>query len=88
MVERSIIVSNTLGIHARPASLIVKTATKFKSEIILVKDGASADAKSIMNVMILAATYNSEVVIKASGEDEKEAADEIAALFEHKFYEE
>ena len=85
MVERSIIVSNTLGIHARPASLI---ATKFKSEIILVKDGASADAKSIMNVMILAATYNSEVVIKASGEDEKEAADEIAALFEHKFYEE
>ncbi|HLV31246.1 MAG TPA: HPr family phosphocarrier protein [Chitinispirillaceae bacterium] len=88
MVERSIIVSNTLGIHARPASLIVKTATKFKSEIILVKDGASADAKSIMNVMILAAAYNSEVVIKASGEDENEAADAIAALFEHKFYEE
>jgi len=88
MVEQRIIVSNTLGIHARPASLIVKTATKFKSEIILVKDGASADAKSIMNVMILAAAYNSEVIIKASGEDEKEAADAIAALFENKFYEE
>lgn len=88
MVERRIIVSNTLGIHARPASLIVQTAMKFKSDITLTKDGASADAKSIMSVMILAAAYNSEVIINASGEDENEAADAIATLFEQKFYEE
>jgi phosphocarrier protein len=88
MIERRITVINTLGIHARPASLIVQTAMKFKSNIVLIKDGASADAKSIMSVMMLAAAFNSQVIIHATGEDESEAINAIAGLFEKKFNEE
>jgi phosphocarrier protein HPr len=88
MKERQITVINSLGIHARPASMIVQTAMKFKSSLWLIKDGASADAKSIMSVMMLAAAYNSKVTIRASGEDEEDAVNAIAALFEKKFNEE
>lgn len=88
MVERQITVTNARGIHARPASLIAQTSTKFKSNITLTKDGTSADAKSIMNVMILAAAQNSEVIIRASGEDENEAVDAIVELFKKNFNEE
>lgn len=88
MMEREIRVINTLGIHARPASKIVQTANRFKSKICIVKDKATADAKSILNVMMLGACFESLVTIRASGVDEKEAVDAMAALFEQKFNEE
>jgi phosphocarrier protein HPr len=88
MVEREIRVINELGIHARPASMIVKAATGFRSEITLEKDGVNADAKSIMSVMMLAAAHNSTVVIRAKGGDEKEAVAAIEELFNKKFNEE
>ena len=88
MIERQIKVINTLGIHARPASMIVQTAIKFKSSICIIKDGANADAKSIMSVMMLAAAFNSTVTIRASGSDESEAVNAITALFDQKFKEE
>jgi phosphocarrier protein HPr len=88
MVEKEIRVVNELGIHARPASLIVKAATGFRSEITLEKDGVSADAKSIMGVMMLAAAHNSVVVVRAKGGDEVEAVVAIEALFNQKFNEE
>lgn len=88
MVERDIKVINALGIHARPASKIVQTANKFKSRIWFNKDSTTADAKSILHVMMLGANFNSTVTIRASGEDEKEAVDAIASLFEQKFSEE
>jgi phosphocarrier protein len=88
MVELEIKVINTLGVHARPSSKIVQTANRYKSKISLCKDGTAADAKSILHVMMLGANYDSLVTIRASGEDEKEAADAIAALFEQKFNEE
>jgi phosphocarrier protein len=88
MLEREIKVINTLGVHARPASKIVQTANKFKSRISLLKDMVTADAKSILHVMMLGANFDSQVTIRASGEDEKEAVDAIAALFEKKFNEE
>ncbi len=88
MAERLISVINTLGIHARPASMVVQTAMKFKSSITLSKGGVSADAKSIMSVMMLAAAYKSQVLIRATGEDEDEAIEAIASLFEKKFNEE
>jgi phosphocarrier protein HPr len=88
MIERQIKVINALGIHARPASMIVQTAVKFKSNIWLVKDGANADAKSIMSVMMLAAAVNSTVTIRATGNDEEDAITAIASLFEQKFKEE
>jgi phosphocarrier protein HPr len=88
MTERDVRVINTLGIHARPASLIVQTAIKFKSSIWLIKDGATADAKSIMSVMMLAAAFNSTVTIRASGDDETAAIGAVTALFDQKFNEE
>jgi len=88
MIEKNVKVINTLGIHARPASMIVQAAIKYKASVQLVKDGATADAKSIMSVMMLAAAQGSNVTVKAVGEDEAEAVDAIIALFDKKFNEE
>jgi phosphocarrier protein len=88
MTERKVEVVNNLGIHARPSSMIVKTAQRFTSNISIVKGGAVADAKSIMSVMMLAATCGSMVAIRASGPDENDAVEAIAALFARKFDEE
>jgi phosphocarrier protein HPr len=88
MVERHITVENALGIHARPATKIIQTAGRYKSEVFLEVDGASADARSIMSVMMLAAPHNAAVTIRARGPDEVEAVDALAALFRSKFDEE
>jgi phosphocarrier protein HPr len=88
MIEQEIKVINRLGIHARPSSMIVQTAMKFKSSVNLIKDGANADAKSIMSVMMLAAGCDSVVTLRANGPDEKDAITAIASLFEQKFKEE
>ena len=88
MTEREVEVVNTLGIHARPSSMIVKTAQQFTSTISISKSGADADAKSIMSVMMLAATCGSKVTIRAAGDDENQAIEAIAGLFARKFDEE
>jgi phosphocarrier protein HPr len=87
MVQRDVVVVNVLGIHARPASLIVQTATPFDCDVWLEKDDTSANAKSIMSVMMLAAACDSKVTIKASGKEEQKAVDALALLFEAKFNE-
>jgi phosphocarrier protein HPr len=87
MIQRDIVVTNSLGIHARPASLIVQTATPFECEIALEKDGTSANAKSIMSVMMLAAACDAKVTLRASGKDEEKAVDALTRLFEAKFNE-
>ena len=88
MTEKNVTVVNALGIHARPASMIVQAAIAFQSSVQLFKDGAAADAKSIMSVMMLAAAQGSVVTVKANGEDEKKAVDAIIELFNKKFNEE
>ena len=87
MLTKEIFVSNTLGIHARPAALIVQTAGPFDCEVVLEKDGAAANAKSIMSVMMLAAACKTKIVIKASGKDEEKAVEALVKLFESKFNE-
>jgi phosphocarrier protein HPr len=88
LVERTIQVINKLGLHARPAAMLVQKASKFKSEIRLKKDDIEANAKSILSVMMLAAEVGSFVIIKAEGEDEAEALEALAQLFTEKFGEE
>lgn len=88
MITKEIKVTNILGIHARPASLIVKQALQFKSDINLIKNGVAVDAKSIMNVMMLAAEHQSKITIQAAGPDEKQALASICDLFEKNFNEE
>ena len=88
MVDVQATVENTLGIHARPATKIIQTAGRYQSEVTLEVDGVSADAKSIMSVMMLAAAHKARVTIKATGPDETDAAEAIAELFRTKFDEE
>ena len=80
MTELRVTVPNRLGIHARPAALLVKKAAEFTSEIGIVFGGDRVNAKSIMGVMTLAAGKGSELLIEADGPDEKEAAEALAVI--------
>jgi phosphocarrier protein HPr len=85
MAERSVKIVNKNGIHARPAAEIVKTATKFSSDIIIVRDELEVNGKSIMGVMMLAAECGAEVTLRATGPDESAAVEAIAKLISGKF---
>ena len=85
MFERSVEIRNELGLHARPAQLLVQAADQFRSGIILSKDGVEVNGKSIMGVMMLAAERGSTVLIRAEGVDEREAVEQLVALIERKF---
>ena len=87
MTEKLLTVRNRAGIHARPAALVAQTANKFASEILLEKDSATVNAKSIMGVITMAAGYNTTLTLRADGADEKEAVEAIYQLFESKFEE-
>ena len=79
MVEKLFVVKNETGLHARPASLFVQKAAKYKSTIKVKKDGKEANAKSIISVLSLGASFGSEITIIADGPD---AAEAVAGLVE------
>ncbi|HMO82086.1 MAG TPA: HPr family phosphocarrier protein [Pyrinomonadaceae bacterium] len=83
MIEGRVTVSNTLGLHARAAAQLVKTAAEFTSKIVLERsDGkGSADAKSILGVLTLSARYGTELIVRVEGEDEVRALAGIIELF-------
>ncbi|MEW5701484.1 MAG: HPr family phosphocarrier protein [Candidatus Zixiibacteriota bacterium] len=85
MKEKQVTVTNPLGVHARPAAMIVQTATRFKSEVSLVKDGRTVNGKSMLGVMTLAAEMGSVITIRAEGPDEAKAVDAITRVFEIRF---
>lgn len=85
MPEREVKIINKLGIHARPAAEIVKTAGKFKSNIIIVRDDLEVNAKSIMGVMMLAAENGATIVLRAIGDDAEAALDALTAVIANKF---
>ncbi|MGH7652283.1 MAG: HPr family phosphocarrier protein [Gemmatimonadaceae bacterium] len=85
MPEREVTIVNKLGIHARPAAEIVKTAGRFRSSITILRDDLEVNAKSIMGVMMLAAEFGSTITIRATGEDAEAALDAIAAVIANKF---
>lgn len=85
MVERSVQIVNKDGLHARPAALIVKTASRFQSEITLARDGMDVNGKSIMGVMMLAAECGATIVLRADGVDADAALDALAELIQNKF---
>ena len=81
-------IENKTGIHARPASIFVQTATKFKSKIQLQAKGKTIDAKSILMIMSMGLVKGTEVTIIADGPDEAEAVKALKDLIESKFGEE
>ena len=85
MAERSVQIVNKNGLHARPAAEIVKIASKFQSEITLMRDGTEVNAKSIMGVMMLAAECGASLTLRAEGGDAEAALDAIAALIANRF---
>ncbi len=87
MLEQDVEVINKAGIHARPSALLVKTASRFNSDVFLSCDGTEVNAKSIMSVMMLAAAMGSIVRIRTEGPDEAGAMEAIVELFQQKFYE-
>lgn len=88
MKEATLTIENKTGIHARPASVFVQTATKFKSKVQLKAKGKTADAKSILMLMSLGLAKGTEVTIVADGPDEDEAIQALSGLIESKFGEE
>ena len=87
MVESTVTVRNKLGLHARAAAQLVRTANHFQSDLRLERmDGSTtADAKSILNVLMLAASGGTELRVIADGADEQNAVTAVAALFEAGF---
>ena len=88
LLKKEIVVLNKLGLHARPAALLVQTTGKFKSEITLSRDNMKVNAKSTMGVMMLAAECDSILNIAVEGEDAEEALLAVEGLFARKFDEE
>jgi len=88
MTERMVTIKNRAGIHARPAALLVQTASKFASKIWLEKGGDKINAKSIMGIITLGASFGTPIRIMAEGTDEEAAVAAIEALFESRFEEE
>jgi phosphocarrier protein len=89
--SRDIVVSNKLGLHARPAMQFVDLANQFRSKVTVSKGGEEpydADGKSVMQMIILAATQGTSLRIVADGEDADTAVDKLSRLFEDKFGEE
>lgn len=85
MIERDTTIVNSLGLHARPAAQMVRTASAFAAEIELAKDGMAVNGKSIMGVMMLAAEEGSTIKVRADGPDEASALAAITELVEGKF---
>ncbi len=86
-LTKDFVVSNKLGIHARPAAMFVKTANRFSCDILVEKDGEKANGKSIMGLMMLAAGPGSKLTVHASGQDAPQALAEIQTLIDGKFNE-
>ena len=84
-LAKDLVVANRLGIHARPAAMFVKIASKFESEIFVEKDGEKVNGKSIMGLMMLAAGPGSKLTVHAEGKDGHAAIAEIEALLQRKF---
>ena len=87
MTERQVQIVNKLGLHARPAAEIVKTAARFESNITLIRDDLEVNGKSIMGVMMLAAEFGSSITLRADGPDEEQAVEALAVLVASKFRE-
>lgn len=80
MVEKEAVVVPEAGLHARPAALFVKEAKNYASDIVVIKDGVEANAKSSLKLMTLGAKHGDKVVIRAEGDDEEAAVEALVEI--------
>ena len=85
MQEKPVTIINKLGLHARAAAKFVTAASSFSSDVDISKNGQRVNGKSIMGVMMLAASRGTELIIMTRGDDEVEAAESLASLVEDRF---
>ncbi|MBM7614395.1 HPr family phosphocarrier protein [Alkaliphilus hydrothermalis] len=85
MIKQTVVVNNGSGLHARPATLVVKEASKFESDVTFISGTAEVNAKSIMGIMALGAKQGQSINVKVEGNDEEEAMKAIIALFQSNF---
>jgi phosphocarrier protein len=88
MIEKTVTIKNKMGLHARPAALLVQTASRFKSKIKILRGDQEVDGKSIMGLMTLAASAGSTLKIVADGADEADAISAIEGVIQNGFGEE
>ncbi|MCH7760743.1 HPr family phosphocarrier protein [candidate division TA06 bacterium] len=88
MIERKVVIRNQLGLHARPAALFVKKASRYLSRVTISKDGIEVNGKSILGILMLACEKGSRIILKVEGEDEKKCFKELLDLVKEKFDEE
>jgi phosphocarrier protein HPr len=86
-IEKEIPIVNRLGLHARPAAMFVRIASRYRSEIWVSKEGEEVNGKSIMGLMMLAAGQGSKLHIRCEGPDADKALEELEALIHAKFNE-
>lgn len=82
MVTKEVVVNNPTGLHARPATLLVKKASSFKSNVEVEFNGKKANVKSLIGVLSLGVTSGASITVIADGEDEDVALEEVANLIE------
>lgn len=82
MYEAEVVIMNEQGLHARPASIVAKKASKFISHIAIIKDGKEFNAKSIINILSMAASKGDKLKIVAHGDDEAKAVEELKVVIE------
>lgn len=85
MIKQPITITNKLGLHARAASKLVNLCSQHSSNVFIGKDGNSVNAKSIMGVMMLAASKGTELMLEVDGDDENECLQAIVELFQNRF---
>jgi phosphocarrier protein HPr len=86
-VVKKIEIKNKLGVHARAAALVVQTVNRFSAQVSISKDGQTADGRSIMGVLTLAATQGSTIEVEAVGHDAEQAVKAIEKLIDRRFNE-
>lgn len=81
MVEKTIQIKNPTGLHAKPVSMLAKFISEFKEDIYIIKDDRIANAKSIVNILNLKISYNTEVILRVEGENEVKVLEDIIDFF-------
>ncbi len=84
-MTRTVVLKNKYGMHVRPAGLFAKTASRYRADVTVEKDGVTVPGRSIMALMTLEAVNGSELIIRATGEEAAKVLDELEALVERKF---
>jgi len=88
MMERTFTVLNKMGLHARPAAMLVQLLQKFESSILLRKDDQEVDGKSIMGILTLTAEFGSKLTVVADGADESSVMNSVSEFFNHQMHDE